>query len=251
MKARLFLAQIGVILAASITLASTPSGDSDARFAQANQEFSDGKFKEAISDYEAIVHAGDWSAALFYDLGNSYFRVRDFGRAILNYERALALEPNHPEAQANLRMARDEARALELMPSWPDRFVHFASLNQYTIGAAVSFWMGAFLLAAAFFSQRRRGPLVALFVTSWIATALLLFVTISIERGSKGRSLAVVIDNEIQARLATADTASSVLALPAGSEIKVEQQRGDWIYAALPNNLRGWISAKSVQLVRL
>jgi len=51
---------------------------------------------------------------LFYDLGNAYFRTGDFGHAILNYERALALERHHPEATANLQIARDEAHALEL-----------------------------------------------------------------------------------------------------------------------------------------
>jgi hypothetical protein len=60
-----------------------------------------------------------------------------------------------------------------------------------------------------------------------------------------------VTGKDVQARLATADTANSVLALPEGSEIKILSTRGDWIYAALPNNLRGWIPAKSTELVRL
>jgi len=60
-----------------------------------------------------------------------------------------------------------------------------------------------------------------------------------------------VTGKDVQARLATADTANSVLALPAGSEIKVLSTRGDWIYAALPNNLRGWIPAKNAERVRL
>jgi hypothetical protein len=55
----------------------------------------------------------------------------------------------------------------------------------------------------------------------------------------------------IEARFATADSANSVLALPPGSEIKILSTRGDWIYAALPNNLRGWLPAKSAELVRL
>jgi tetratricopeptide (TPR) repeat protein len=89
-------------------------GQSDSEFAKANQEYAQGHFKEAIASYEALVHAGQWNANLFYDLGNAYFRTRDFGHAILNYERALALEQHHPEATANLQIARDESRALEL-----------------------------------------------------------------------------------------------------------------------------------------
>jgi len=80
--------------------------------------------------YEALVRGGQWSANLFYDLGNAYFRTGDFGHGILNYERALALERHHPEATANLQIARDEARALELQQSWPERYLQFASVNQ-------------------------------------------------------------------------------------------------------------------------
>jgi hypothetical protein len=39
--------------------------------------------------------------------------------------------------------------------------------------------------------------------------------------------------------------------LPPGSEVKILSTRGDWIYAALPNTLRGWIPAKNVEQVRL
>ena len=59
---------------------------------------------------------------MFYDLGNAYYRLGNFGKAILNYERALALEPRHPEAQANLRLASDEARALELRSERIERY---------------------------------------------------------------------------------------------------------------------------------
>jgi len=68
------------------------------------------------------------SANVFYDLGNAYFRTGDFGRAILNYQRALALERHHPEATANLQIARDEAHALEMQPARAERYLHFASV---------------------------------------------------------------------------------------------------------------------------
>src|SRR5919197_1709802 len=84
-------------------MASSAFAQPAADFTKATQEYAQGHFKEAISGYEALVRAGQLSANLFYDLGNAYFRTGDFGRAILNYERALALEPHHPEAQANLR----------------------------------------------------------------------------------------------------------------------------------------------------
>src|ERR1044072_7854802 len=113
--------------------AASSLAQTDVDFLKANQEYAQGHFKEAISGYETLVRAGQWSANLFYDLGNAYFRTGDFGHAILNYERALALERHHPEATANLQIARDEARALELQQSPPERYLQFASVNQYSI----------------------------------------------------------------------------------------------------------------------
>jgi tetratricopeptide (TPR) repeat protein len=232
---------------------ATPSlfAQADADFAKANQEFAQGNFKEAISGYEALIRAGQWSANVFYDLGNAYFRTGDFGRAILNYERALALERHHPEATANLQIARDEAHALEIQPSSLERYLQFASVTQYSIAAATAFWLAIFAMFASIFKQRRSARAIAVSICCLLVLAAAVYAIFTLERSSKGQALAVVTGKDVQARLATADTANSVLALPSGSEIKILSTRGDWIYAALPNNLRGWIPAKNAEQVRL
>ena len=252
-RARRSRCTIAAFLATAIVvfLAAPAFAQEDADFAKANQEFAQRHFKEAISDYETLIRNGQWSANVFYDLGNAYFRARDFGRAILNYERALALERHHPEATANLQIARDEAGALELRPSWPERYLQIASVSQYSIAAAVAFWVAAFCLAALVLTRRRSTAMFSLFIVMLLVLAGSIFATWQLERGSKGNALAIVTGKNVQARLATADTANAVLALPPGSEIKVLSTRGDWIYAALPNNLRGWIPAKHAEQVRL
>ena len=225
--------------------------ESDTEFAKANQDYAQNNFKEAISGYETLVRSGQWSANIFYNLGNAYFRAGDFGRAILNYERALALERHHPEATANLQIARDEARALEMQPSWPERYLQIASINQYVITAAVAFWVGLFCVAGLIFARRRSAAIIALLICSLVVFVFAILAIYELDHGSKGRSLAIVTGKDVQARLATADTANSVLALPPGSEVKILSTRGDWVYAALPNNLRGWIPAKDAEPVRL
>jgi tetratricopeptide (TPR) repeat protein len=220
-------------------------------FAKANEEYAQGHFKEAIAGYETLVRAGQWNANLFYDLGNAYFRTGDFGRAILNYERALALDRHQPEARANLQIARDEARALELQPSQLERYLQFASANQYSVIAAAAFWLIIFAVAAVIFARRRSAVLMAFSVCCLLVSAFSAWAIYTLEHGNEGRALAIVTGKDAQARLATADTANSVLALPPGSEIKILSTRGDWIYAALPKNLRGWIPAKDAEQVRL
>src|SRR5207249_2385330 len=240
---------LAFLLCAVSTSSAFAQLDSD--FAKANQDYAQGNFKQAISGYKTLVGSGQWSANLFYDLGNTYFRTGDFGRAILNYERALALERHHPEATANLQIARDEAHALEMQPGRAERYLHFASVNQYTITVAVSFWIAVFCLAASIFARRRSAMLILVSICCLLALAISVFAIYTLDRGTKGQALAIVTGKNVQARLATADTAKSVLALPPGSEIKILSTRGDWTYAALPNDLRGCIPAKDAERVRL
>src|SRR5256714_12486550 len=151
------------ILAMWAGVASLAFAQASEEFVKANQEFAGGEFKAAIEDYESVVRAGQDAPNLFYNLGNAYFRTKDFGHAILNYERALALDPRHPEAQANLRIARDEAHALELVQSRSERLLAFATANQYAITGAAAFWVGIFLIAIFVFNRRRSALVLSIF----------------------------------------------------------------------------------------
>ena len=243
------LFQILVLLLFALSNAKGASNDGPSRsgedlFAKANTEFAAGNFKAAIADYQAVVASGEWSANLFYDLGNAYFRHGDFGRAILNYDRALRLDRHHPEADANLRIAHDQAHSLELAPSILDRYLNFATANFFAVAAAIFFWL------AVIFLILRPGRVLWTMAGMFLA-AICAFAAYRLENGTQGQGLAIVTAEKAEARVATVDNARSVLALPAGSEVVILQERGDWNYAALPNDQRGWIAANAVEKVRL
>jgi tetratricopeptide (TPR) repeat protein len=234
-----------------LTTVSPARAETDATFTRANADYAAGKFKGAVDGYESLVKAGQWNASLFYNLGNAYFRSDDFGRAILNYERALALDPAQPEAKANLELVRDRARALELNRNWAEVHLDFLTRDQFTWLGAAAFWGATAIAAGLYFSKRR--PVVWIFALI-LAGAVALgsgAVVYALENGNAGRDLAIVTSKNVQARLATAESAGSVLVLPPGSEIKILSTRGSWDYAALPNDLEGWIPSQSAERVRL
>ncbi|MGZ5537423.1 MAG: hypothetical protein ACXWG0_02740, partial [Chthoniobacterales bacterium] len=112
-------------------------------------------------------------------------------------------------------------------------------------------WLALFSFAGIFFARRRSPALVGAVIFSLLVFGCAGFGLYLAETGSAGRDLAIVVAKGTEARLATADSSGTVLALPPGSEVKILSTRGDWIYAALPNELRGWIPAKNAERVRL
>ena len=249
MRAPLFLPFLAGLLC--LTLTEPVRAEADVTFNKANADYAAGHFPDAIQGYESLVKNRQWNPVVFYDLGNAYYRTGDFGRAILNYERALALDPAQPEARANLQLARDQARAIELVPDWAKTHLDFLTRDQCAWLAAAAFWGAAAILVGLYFAQRRAVVWIFALVLLGAISAGAAVVVYQLETGSAGSDLAIVTKKNVQARLATAESAGTVLLLPAGSEVKILSTRGDWCYAALPNDLRGWIPAQSVERVRL
>ena len=252
MMRSLFIVFAAALCLTTAAIAESATGiDAEAVFAKANADYVAGHFPAAITGYESLVKSHKWNPALFYDLGNACFRTGDLGRAILNYERALALDPNLPEAKANLQLARDQARALELPASWVETHLDFLTPNQYVWFAAVGFWGAVAIGLGLYFARRRAVVWIFALVLLGAISAGAVWAIYAFETGSTGANLAIVTKKNVQARLATAESAGTVLLLPAGSEIKILSTRGDWSYAVLPNDLRGWIPAASAERVRL
>ena len=123
-----------------------PSRTGDDLFAKANTEFAAGNFKAAIADYQTVVDSGEWSANLFYDLGNAYFRHGDFGRAILNYDRALRLDRSSSGSRRQPANCADQTHSLELAPAALEKYLNFGTANFFAI-AGRDFFLASDYLA--------------------------------------------------------------------------------------------------------
>jgi tetratricopeptide (TPR) repeat protein len=213
-------------------------------FDTANQLYDQGKFGDAKQFYERMVDRGEWSANLFFNLGNAAYRSDVPGRAVLNYERALALDPTHAEARANLQWLRNQTGARVRARTWHDYAFPALSGDIFAIVAAVAGWGAIFCASAALFDRKAWGwaTLLALLAGYAVTGAL---------RADQDTNVAIVTAKETAARLAPADRASVAEPLPAGSRVRVLSERGDWVYCALPGGGRGWIPDTRIEKVRL
>lgn len=235
-----------VIIAAVIVAGRAFAGG---EFEAANRAYDQGKFAEAKRGYETLVEAGEWSANLFYNLGNADYRLGAPGRAILDYHRALAMEPAHPEALANLALLQKQTRAKQPAALWQDAVFVAQAMGVWTAVASSAGWIAVFGIVLILTSKREEKSGL------WLATVagLLVFGYAAGALWWRGqeRSLAIVVEKETTARLAPADSAGLAESLPAGSRVRVLSERGEWIYCALPGAGRGWIPQQALERVRL
>jgi tetratricopeptide (TPR) repeat protein len=226
------------------------AGDDFAKdFDEANRQYDQGKFGDAKRFYDSLVAGGHCGAALFYNLGNTEFRLGNLGAAALNYERALVLEPTHPEARANLALVRGQTGAKIPAKDWGDLITGDLDVNVYAWIAAAAAWGGLFALAAVLLKLRSDNA--ALWLAATGCAVVFGFAFFAIRHFENDTALAVVTVKTAEARFAPADNSTLAASLPAGSRVRILERRGEWTYCALPDNNRAWIPTKVVERVRL
>lgn len=75
-------------------------------FDLANQAYEADDIERAVAYYRAIEERGLVNGHLYFNMGNAYFRMGDFGRAILYYEKARVLHPRDRDLLHNLAYTR-------------------------------------------------------------------------------------------------------------------------------------------------
>lgn len=250
----------GVTVALVSLALVAPQGASaqDEIFERGNQLYQEGDFSGAVESYEAVRAAGFESAALYYNLGNAYFKVGELGRSILEWERALVRGPGDPDVLANLELARSlTADAVEPLPRfW--LFSAWSSWVQWLPRSLLLLLVGAaWLLACAGVISRvlSRSPDVR-WLAGWLAiggaAVVVVFGTSLAVRelriGQPDR--AVVLATAVQVRAAPAeDDDLTLFEIHEGTRVRVEQRTGDWAEVVLDDGKVGWVPVDVMEVI--
>lgn len=242
-------------LLASIVLPVTSAGrdltylEGQEIYRKASEAFETGDFKEAIRGYQSLVDGSLSSPDLYFNLGTAHYRNGSPGHAALWFRRATLANPGMPEVAQNFEFLRRQQGFLEFAESDWERFLLGLHPAQLQWSGWILFWSGLFLLVANFlFRLRPLAPLMIGLGSVAIACSICVF-SIGHFRASQVApdNFATVIVSDTSALVAPAPDSAPVIALPAGSEVRILQNTGPWLYASIPGNLTGWIHHTSVE----
>ncbi|MBF0132650.1 MAG: hypothetical protein HQL75_08710 [Magnetococcales bacterium] len=210
-------------------------------------------FRQSARLFEGVLDAVRPNADLLANLGAAALQGGDMGQAILAFRRALLLEPGHERSRTNLHYARG------LLPSWVSRPAEVGGWDGFfswwrMLSPAQQGTTGAifFLLMAGSIAWGVRFAIPLVRNLAVIPGVIWLLILAQGLWGGEGQDHGVIIQEETMARAADSINApaSFIHPLPAGTEVRVMEQREGWTRIILANDRNTWIRSSALAWVR-
>jgi tetratricopeptide (TPR) repeat protein len=225
-------------------------------FNKANEAYNATNYAQAIRLYKTAEELNFTPAALYYNLGNAFYRSGRLGRAIASYRRALRLDPRDPDITENLSIARSQTDDGITVPETPAPVRSFLFVYYY-VGFDELVWTCGVLMVLLFLTAA-----VKLYF-SWrgIKTLFLCLLCILLIAGTSAaahwyfthvRAAAVVIADDGIVRAGPRESYAEIFILHDGAEMRVLQKEHNWVKVQIQvaNEVkRGWIQAQDIEII--
>lgn len=224
----------------------------DSWFSQANKFYEEQQYDSAITYYQRITESGVSNSAVFFNLGNAYFRTDKIGLAILNYEKAKRLAPDDSDIEANIHFAnmhtvdRTPVPQRSFLASILWRLHTLFSLKQQLWVLFAILMLSSIMFSFSLFA----GHNVRLWLIYGISLSLLFILTLGVSVGIKihereSVKYAVVLHKAVDA--VNQPRGSKVLFnAHEGTRFRIRKRQGSWVLVSLPNGASGWVNSEAL-----
>ena len=247
-----------IVVLLVLVLSSIAFGQEElVQFEQANQLYRNGEYDTAAQLYERIVANGDESAALYYNLGNCYFKVQNIPSAILSYERAKRLAPHDDDIAYNLHLAN--LRVIDKIEPIPQVFIiewwlyliNMFSPDAWATIAIAALWCaaigGAVFLRIRWVLIQRISVLCTFFSIMICALAVgAMYRQINQERNEHS---AVVFAPSVSVKSAPDNQSTDLFVIHEGLKVELLDAVSEWRKIRLADGKVGWMQAESLQII--
>lgn len=205
-----------------------------------------------------LYHQAQPSAAVYYNLGNTYYRMDELAKAILYYERALLLSPGDKDIRFNLDMARSKTID-KVVPirvfffvEWYRSLVNFMSADTWGKLALMAFVV-ALVGLGGFFSFQVLPARKAGFAVFFIFLALSVCANVAgwyQRKRLEYRTGAIVTSASTIVRSTPSDSGQELFVLHEGTRVEIKDDGLKlWCEVELADGKRGWMLSKDLELI--
>ena len=214
-------------------------------------------YTAAIQIYEALLKNGE-AAEVYYNLGNSYYKIGEIAKAVLNYERALLLQPGNSDIRANLEVARaktiDKVEAIPevFFVSWIKSLINSMSVDAWATLGIISFILLIVALYSFVFSKQ-----ILWKKTGFISGIIFLIITICANLFASEQKEHLVIRNEaivmnpsVTVRSTPSESGTSLFILHEGRKVSIkDNSMKEWKESRLEDGKVGWVPASAIEAI--
>ncbi|WP_310378731.1 tetratricopeptide repeat protein [Flavobacterium sp.] len=227
-------------------------------FEKGNSLYQKGKYDLAIAEYKNVLTSKKHSAALYFNLGNCYYKLNKVAPAIYYYEKALVLNPNDTETVNNLKFAQklqiDEIKVIPKV-GFSKLIQDFTSAFHYNTWAWISVSFSTLFLLffmGYYFSQTtvlKRTFFFGMFV---ILSLLLISVSASIfeKNHYENEKPAIVFAEMVIVKSEPQKSSSTVVTIHEGTKVFILETVGIWKKIQLTDTTEGWIESSTIKEVK-
>ncbi len=215
----------------------------------ANELYQQKQYSKAVDAYRDIIHMGYESDALYYNLGNAYYREGKIGYAILYYEKALRLAPGDNDAMHNLTIANTKTiDKIDTIPpfflfQWWESLLTLFTLTGWTYLAYIFYILLLASIGLYFFAKKPLQQRVSFF--GGLASGILLVFTATLLIINLNRQLnvrhAIVLQPVATVKLGPDPTSNDAFIIHEGLKVKEEDHVDNWVKIRLKDGKEGWL----------
>jgi len=224
--------------------------DAATSFMKAHQYYNEEKYGQAAQLYERLVRSGITNGEVYYNLGNSYFKLGMLGKAIVNYRLAELYLPRDEDLKANLRYARqltkDKLEEKQFLPFIKKFCFWYSKLNLRELMIVFLLVHGVFwivVIIKTFWKKEYHNLILLINLVVVVIVGCSLTLKIYTRLYTIG---GVVLAKEITVRSGNGSNNTALFQLHDGAELKIIKQDGDWIKIELGDGKRGWVESTLV-----
>lgn len=222
-----------------------------------NDAYSDKRYSDAVKYYNGIIERGLYSAKLYYNLANAYFKCGETGPAILYYNRALRMSPASDDIRYNLEMS--EAMTKDKIAVVPEFFLkrwvrQLRNSMSCTAWSAIS--LAAFAAALAMLLMFLLSERLSIRKTGFYGTivAMLLFAAttafaLAERRDMLARKDAVVMSSAISVKSSPDRSATDLFVLHEGTKVRIVTEIDDWYEIVIADGKKGWTEGRNIEKI--
>lgn len=221
----------------------------DSIFVSANNLYQQGEYQEALNEYTTLLSNGIEHSALYYNIGNCYYKLGEIGKAILFYKRAKKLDPWDKDIEFNLNFARsnriDQLKELS-RPKFVElilRFIHKISLNLSLLSASAIYFLIFIILSISLFFKKQIFKQINLIL---LAPLIFFIVLSSVNIRHINQREGVLLKQEGNVRSGPSPNYTLIFTIHEGMEFRILEQREDWARILLPNGMEGWLQIEGI-----